>query len=67
MNIDIIAGTSKQFTGRLRIWWSRLIGDIPGCIAGQRTELAGALQRAHGMALPVPRAKAGLKATRRGH
>lgn len=50
MNIDTVVGSWKQFKGRIKVKYSRLIGDYPGRIAGQRTVKAGTTQRERGAA-----------------
>ena len=48
MNGDIIAGSWKQFKGKVKIRWSKLAHDEAGMIAGRRQVLIGRIQEACG-------------------
>jgi len=49
MNRDIVQGNWKQFKGKVRVRWGRLIGDYLGVITGRRTQSVGERQRAFGV------------------
>lgn len=49
MNKDRIQGQWRQFKGRLREHWGRLIGDDFEAIAGKREQFLGRLQARHGL------------------
>jgi uncharacterized protein YjbJ (UPF0337 family) len=48
MNRDLVEGNWNQCKGKLRVFWSRLIGDHLGVISGKRTQSAGERQSAYG-------------------
>jgi len=50
MNWDEIAGSWKQFQGKVREKWGKLTDDDLSVVAGKRDQLAGALQRRYGIA-----------------
>lgn len=50
MNWDQIAGSWKQFQGKVREKWGKLTDDDLTVVAGKRDQLAGALQRRYGIA-----------------
>jgi uncharacterized protein YjbJ (UPF0337 family) len=49
MNRDIVQGNWKQFKGKVRVRWGRLVGDYLGVVTGRRTQLVGERQRAFGV------------------
>jgi len=49
MNRDIVAGSWKQFKGKLQVLWGMLIGDHLGVITGRRTQVVGERQWAYGL------------------
>lgn len=49
MNWDQIAGSWKQFQGKIRERWGKLTDDDFSIIAGKRDQLAGALQKRYGI------------------
>jgi len=49
MNWDQIAGSWKQFQGKVREKWGKLTDDDLTVVAGKRDQLAGALQRRYGL------------------
>ena len=48
MNRDRVAGSFRQFSGKLKEQWSRLVHDDSGVDAGKRDQLAGSIQVRHG-------------------
>jgi uncharacterized protein YjbJ (UPF0337 family) len=50
MNWDQIAGSWKQFQGKVREKWGKLTDDDLTVVAGKRDQLSGALQRRYGIA-----------------
>jgi uncharacterized protein YjbJ (UPF0337 family) len=50
MNWDQIAGSWKQFQGKVREKWGKLTDDDLTVVAGKRDQLSGALQRRYGLA-----------------
>lgn len=50
MNWDQIAGSWKEFSGKIREKWGKLTDDDLDVIAGKRDQLAGVLQRRYGYA-----------------
>lgn len=50
MNWDQVAGSWKQFRGRVQEQWGRLTDDDLDVIDGQREQLAGMIQERYGMA-----------------
>jgi len=49
MNWDQIAGSWKQFQGKVREKWGKLTDDDLTVVAGKRDQLSGALQRRYGL------------------
>jgi len=50
MNWDQIAGSWKQFQGKVREKWGKLTDDDLTVVAGKRDQLSGALQQRYGLA-----------------
>jgi len=50
MNWDQIAGSWKQFQGKVREKWGKLTDDDLTVVAGKCDQLSGALQRRYGLA-----------------
>jgi uncharacterized protein YjbJ (UPF0337 family) len=48
MNRDRVEGNLKQFGGKLKEQWGKLIRDELGVDAGRRDQLAGKIQVRHG-------------------
>jgi len=48
MNRDRVEGSLKQFGGKLKEQWSKLVHDDLGIDAGKREQLAGSIQVRHG-------------------
>ena len=48
MEWNAIQGGIRQWTGRARETWGRLIGDESSTFAGQREQFAGLLQERYG-------------------
>lgn len=49
MNWDQIAGSWKEFTGKIRENWGDLTDDDMAVIAGKRDQLVGTIQRRYGI------------------
>ena len=49
MNLDRIAGSWKQLSGKVQEQWSRLRGDESGAAAARHAQLAGDIQVRRGM------------------
>ena len=50
MNEDTIKGNWKQFKGKVKEQWGKLIDDDLDVIAGKRDQLVGKIQERHGIA-----------------
>jgi uncharacterized protein YjbJ (UPF0337 family) len=50
MNQDIIEGSWKQFTGKVKAQWGRLTGHPLEVIDGKRIEVSGNIQEGYGNA-----------------
>jgi uncharacterized protein YjbJ (UPF0337 family) len=48
MNWDRIAGSWKQFSGKVKEKWGKLTDDDLTAVAGKRDQLAGRLQQRYG-------------------
>ena len=69
MNWDQIAGSWKQFQGKVREKWGKLTDDDLTVVAGKRDQLSGALQRRYGLAAVADFQRAqrtGIRRDRRG-
>ena len=49
MNRDQFEGRWKQVSGKARQLWNMLLGDKAGVNAARQTQLAGGIQRRHGI------------------
>ncbi len=49
MNRDRVEGNWKQFSGKVRERWSKLLGDESGVESGKRRQLVGSIQARHGI------------------
>ncbi|HTH94904.1 MAG TPA: CsbD family protein [Rhodocyclaceae bacterium] len=49
MNWDIVAGSWKQFKGKVKARWGELTDDQLDVIAGRRDVLAGRIQETYGI------------------
>jgi uncharacterized protein YjbJ (UPF0337 family) len=50
MNIDTFQGRWKQFKGRIRMRWGKLIDSPSSILAGQKDQRIGLMQQAYGIA-----------------
>jgi uncharacterized protein YjbJ (UPF0337 family) len=50
MNRDRLAGSLKQFSGKLKEQWSKLTNDQLGAVAARRYRIAGRTQAQYGIA-----------------
>jgi uncharacterized protein YjbJ (UPF0337 family) len=50
MNTDTFLGQWKQFKGRIRMLWGRLIDSPSSILAGQKEQRIGLIQQAYGIA-----------------
>lgn len=50
LNLDLVEGNLKRFSGILREEWGKLFGNEAGAAAGRRDQFAGSMQVRHAIA-----------------